>query len=215
MSYFKEFWRYYILNELSIKKINELHEQNQRLSDLASSVDVPSFLTILQLLQQEMQMALSQRYKKKNRRTSQEIEKTYQCPYEKCNKLYGSDVSLNLHIKLKHQGGNKTDREKVAVTPSPLIPLETHRPGPGARRRRPQRQNQHPVPARLPRRTPLPSLSSSNSRSSGSRTSHTASSPKPTSAAATPSSTRTDPQLYHFSINFKYVSLPPYQFYYP
>ena len=29
--------------------------------------------------------------------------------------MYGSDVSLNLHIKLKHNGGNKTEREKVAV----------------------------------------------------------------------------------------------------
>lgn len=38
-----------------------------------------------------------------------------QCPYENCNKLYGSEVSLNLHIKLKHKGGNKTDREKLAV----------------------------------------------------------------------------------------------------
>jgi len=36
------------------------------------------------------------------------------CPYEGCNKLYGSDVSLNLHIKLKHNGGNKTEREKLA-----------------------------------------------------------------------------------------------------
>jgi hypothetical protein len=44
-----------------------------------------------------------------------EIEKKYECPYEKCYRVYGSDVSLNLHIKLKHAGGNKTDREKLAV----------------------------------------------------------------------------------------------------
>ena len=30
-------------------------------------------------------------------------------------KLYGSDVSLNLHIKIKHNGGNKTERENLAV----------------------------------------------------------------------------------------------------
>lgn len=29
-------------------------------------------------------------------------------------KLYGSEGSLNLHIKIKHNGGNKTDREKIA-----------------------------------------------------------------------------------------------------
>jgi hypothetical protein len=29
---------------------------------------------------------------------------------------YGSEGSLNLHMKLKHGGGNKTDREKLAVS---------------------------------------------------------------------------------------------------
>ena len=59
--------------------------------------------------------------KKKNRRTANEIEKSHICPYESCNKLYGSDVSLNLHIKLKHNGGNKTEREKLAVSYYKLI----------------------------------------------------------------------------------------------
>jgi hypothetical protein len=43
-----------------------------------------------------------------------QIEKKFECPYDRCYKYYGSDVSLNLHIKLKHNGGNKTDREKLA-----------------------------------------------------------------------------------------------------
>lgn len=51
--------------------------------------------------------------KKHNRRTAKEIMKDYKCPY-KCGKLYGSEGSLNLHMKLKHAGGNKTDREKTA-----------------------------------------------------------------------------------------------------
>lgn len=55
------------------------------------------------------------RNKKKNRRTASEINKNYECPYSNCFKLYGSDVSLNLHIKIKHNGGNKTEREKLAV----------------------------------------------------------------------------------------------------
>jgi hypothetical protein len=53
--------------------------------------------------------------RKKNRRLAIEIEKNFTCPYDRCYKVYGSDVSLNLHIKLKHNGGNKTDREKLAV----------------------------------------------------------------------------------------------------
>lgn len=48
--------------------------------------------------------------RKKNRRLAAEIEKSFLCPYDKCHRIYGSDVSLNLHIKLKHNGGNKTDR---------------------------------------------------------------------------------------------------------
>lgn len=55
------------------------------------------------------------KFRKKSRRTAEEIEKKHSCPYPKCFRTYGSDVSLNLHIKLKHNGGSKTDREKAAV----------------------------------------------------------------------------------------------------
>jgi hypothetical protein len=50
------------------------------------------------------------------RRTAAEIEREYICPYPECGKLYGSEGSLNLHIKIKHNGGNKTEREKMAVS---------------------------------------------------------------------------------------------------
>ncbi len=50
------------------------------------------------------------------RRTAAEIERDYICPYPECGKLYGSEGSLNLHIKIKHNGGNKTEREKMAVS---------------------------------------------------------------------------------------------------
>jgi hypothetical protein len=48
------------------------------------------------------------------RRTMAELERDWKCPYEGCDKLYASEGSLNLHIKKKHNGGNKTDREKLA-----------------------------------------------------------------------------------------------------
>ena len=54
--------------------------------------------------------------KKHNRRTAKEINRQYICPYKNCQKIYGSEGSLNLHIKIKHNGGNKTDREKLAKT---------------------------------------------------------------------------------------------------
>ena len=52
--------------------------------------------------------------KKHMRRTAKEIDRSFICPYDSCAKVYGSEGSLNLHIKIKHNGGNKTDREKLA-----------------------------------------------------------------------------------------------------
>ena len=54
--------------------------------------------------------------KKHFRRTAKEINRSFVCPYDFCQKIYGSEGSLNLHIKIKHNGGNKTDREKLAKT---------------------------------------------------------------------------------------------------
>lgn len=58
----------------------------------------------------------SHKRKKHMRRTAAEIEREFICPYPECGKLYGSEGSLNLHIKIKHNGGNKTEREKMAVS---------------------------------------------------------------------------------------------------
>lgn len=52
--------------------------------------------------------------KKHHRRCANEIKRGLECPYPNCQKIYGSEGSLNLHIKIKHNGGNKTDREKIA-----------------------------------------------------------------------------------------------------
>lgn len=40
--------------------------------------------------------------KKRHRRTATEIARHYKCPIEGCNKSYGSEGSLNQHIKIKH-----------------------------------------------------------------------------------------------------------------
>ena len=52
--------------------------------------------------------------KRHNRRCANEISKGYQCPFDDCGKFYGSEGSLNLHLRLKHQAGSKTEREKTA-----------------------------------------------------------------------------------------------------
>ena len=40
--------------------------------------------------------------KKRHRRTATEIARHYKCPISDCPKSYGSEGSLNQHIKLKH-----------------------------------------------------------------------------------------------------------------
>jgi hypothetical protein len=64
--------------------------------------------------EQESESKAAKVRKKHVRRTAKEIERSFVCPYQNCSKVYGSEGSLNLHIKIKHNGGNKTDREKLA-----------------------------------------------------------------------------------------------------
>jgi hypothetical protein len=42
--------------------------------------------------------------KKRIRKPSQ---RRFKCPYEQCGRLYDTSVSLNLHMKLKHNAGTK------------------------------------------------------------------------------------------------------------
>jgi hypothetical protein len=75
------------------------------------------------------------------RRCNNEIAKSYRCPYGICTKTYGSEGSLNLHMKIKHAAGSKTDREKYArdlvvairggadLTPGDLEAMKTMPPG--------------------------------------------------------------------------------------
>jgi hypothetical protein len=45
--------------------------------------------------------------KKRSRRTAEEIARHYVCTLNNCNKSYGSEGSLNQHIKIKHGDYNK------------------------------------------------------------------------------------------------------------
>ena len=52
--------------------------------------------------------------KKHMRRSAHEINRSFVCPYHGCDKFFGSEGSQNLHIKIKHNGGTKTDRERLS-----------------------------------------------------------------------------------------------------
>ena len=53
--------------------------------------------------------------KRVRRRIDTELNRCYHCPYTPCGKEYASDFALNLHIKNKHNGGSKKDRDETAV----------------------------------------------------------------------------------------------------
>jgi hypothetical protein len=49
-----------------------------------------------------MTFDIGEEKRKRHRRTAPEISRHYKCPTEDCPKSYGSEGSLNQHIKLKH-----------------------------------------------------------------------------------------------------------------
>lgn len=105
MCYYQEFWKVYLINEIMISKIKEYSVANRTLT---GEIDE------LENAQKDWSQFWAQKTKKKVRRTSNMIDKTYHCPFPGCDKNYGSDVSLNLHMKLKHNSGTKTERETLA-----------------------------------------------------------------------------------------------------
>lgn len=90
---------------------NEAEERDQILKSI---IQVEQFYNSEENLERTTRERYLSGRKKHNRRCANEIQRELDCPYAKCSKSYASEGSLNLHIKIKHNGGNKTDREKIA-----------------------------------------------------------------------------------------------------
>ncbi|CAD8052486.1 unnamed protein product [Paramecium sonneborni] len=111
-----------IPQELEQKALNNTEEPYQRITLLyqKNSIQLQEYQNQIVELKERIQ-AIEQKFfnlettnkKKKKRRTAAEIEKNFECPYKDCQKQYGSDVSLNLHIKFKHNSGSKTEHQKI------------------------------------------------------------------------------------------------------
>jgi transcription elongation factor Elf1 len=56
------------------------------------------------------------RKRKVSRRSEDELDKCFSCPYENCKKEYASSLALNLHMKTKHNAGTKKQRDNYAVS---------------------------------------------------------------------------------------------------
>lgn len=58
---------------------------------------------------------------KRARRTAEEIEKRFKCEVAFCERLYGSEGSLQQHIKLKHpELYHKSQEEESMAAPQDL-----------------------------------------------------------------------------------------------
>lgn len=101
--------------------------ENQHLLEQIDIIGQENFETRLQLLRikdfydREIQRLANERYKHglkirkvTKRKRNIELDKRYNCPYAECERQYNTDCALSNHIMLKHNGGNKTDREKLA-----------------------------------------------------------------------------------------------------
>ncbi len=74
--------------------------------------------------------------RKRHRRKACEIDRKYACPHHNCDKRYGSEDSLNLHIRLKHkqwaaktaQQSKGVDRIRSGEETDTLITITTLRP---------------------------------------------------------------------------------------
>ena len=104
MNYYMEFWKTFVSNEILISSLKEISMEK-----VLMEMKVKEYEQIYRELETLIKP------KKKKRRTAKEILKSFMCPYHQCKKKYGSDVSLNLHVKRAHNGGNKSEREKYAV----------------------------------------------------------------------------------------------------
>ena len=112
VNYFDLYWQMYLKNESLMSRVfNESAERDKHLKNI---LQIEQFYNDPQNLERTTRERYLSGRKKHNRRCANEIERVLECPYAKCSKSYASEGSLNLHIKIKHNGGNKTDREKIA-----------------------------------------------------------------------------------------------------
>ena len=111
-NYFQAYWKLYSGNEQMMAQINEFAEERDQL--LKAILQVEQYYNDEENLERLTRERYLSGRKKHIRRCANEIRRALACPYAKCSKSYASEGSLNLHIKLKHNGGNKTDREKIA-----------------------------------------------------------------------------------------------------
>ncbi|CAD8120881.1 unnamed protein product [Paramecium sonneborni] len=81
--------------------LNIYQKNNEKMKEMKQIVDILKNRT--RRLEQKLRQQEVKFKVKRVRRTSIQIEKKYKCYVKNCEKHYGSMVSLNLHMRLKHK----------------------------------------------------------------------------------------------------------------
>lgn len=100
LSYYQEFCRLFIANNVLQTQMKELLNEKTDLMGNLNRLEKRSE----ELLGKSGQLDSLQPKKKRYRRNANQIERHYRCPVgpTTCSKSYGSEGSLNQHIRLKH-----------------------------------------------------------------------------------------------------------------
>ena len=107
--FYKEYCRLYYANIILTNRLQQLLDEKQDLGYKLNRLEVSGFMNLtVQSNKRKHEEVLNMPFeidnekKKRHRRTATEIARHYKCPIEDCPKSYGSEGSLNQHIKLKH-----------------------------------------------------------------------------------------------------------------
>jgi hypothetical protein len=63
--------------------------------------------------------------KKKNRRTADEINKEHVCPVHRCDRRYGTEASLRIHVKNKHPDAYSPKKKGRGSESERVSPMES------------------------------------------------------------------------------------------
>ena len=108
--YYDEFCRQYLANMTLVTKIKELTDNNDLIRNKICNLESMEKLGPDSELADNLdnnnndgQSTDSDKKKLRKRKKKGEVTRAFECPVDSCNKGYGSENSLNQHLKIKHQ----------------------------------------------------------------------------------------------------------------
>lgn len=112
------------LGEVLALKVSRITKENEEIRTAkitnmfqSTTAALPPSVAVLPQREEEITMRnLPKPAPRIKKMTSMETSEpsVFECTYQ-CGKIYKSTVSMNLHIKVKHNGGTKKEREEYAV----------------------------------------------------------------------------------------------------